>query len=84
MKKYGKEEDMNYKVGVIAGDGIGPEVTAEATRVLDAVGAKPNVMSSANESSSFPNGPETLNNRANIPSKKSNVAPRMMYRIAAS
>ena len=47
-------------------------------------GAKPNVMSSANESSSFPNGPETLNNRANIPSKKSNVAPRMMYRIAAS
>ena len=40
MKKYGKEEDMNYKVGVIAGDGIGPEVTAEATRVLDAVGAK--------------------------------------------
>ena len=31
---------MNFKVGVIAGDGIGPEVTAEATKVLDAVGKK--------------------------------------------
>ena len=31
---------MNFKVGVIAGDGIGPEVTAEATKVLDAVGQK--------------------------------------------
>lgn len=31
---------MNYKVGVIAGDGIGPEVVGEARKVLDAVGAK--------------------------------------------
>lgn len=31
---------MNFKVGVIAGDGIGPEVTAEAIKVLDAVGQK--------------------------------------------
>ncbi len=31
---------MNFKVGVIAGDGIGPEVTAEAQKVLDAVGKK--------------------------------------------
>ena len=31
---------MNFKVGVIAGDGIGPEVTAEATKVLDAIGQK--------------------------------------------
>ena len=31
---------MSYKVGVIAGDGIGPEVVAEARKVLDAVGAK--------------------------------------------
>ena len=38
---YGKEGiEMDFKVGVIAGDGIGPEVTAEATKVLDAVGQK--------------------------------------------
>ena len=28
---------MGYKVAVIAGDGIGPEVTAEAVKVLNAV-----------------------------------------------
>lgn len=31
---------MNYNVGVISGDGIGPEIVAEAKKVLDAVGAK--------------------------------------------
>lgn len=31
---------MNFNIGVIAGDGIGPEVTAEAVKVLDAVGEK--------------------------------------------
>ncbi|MBO6133425.1 MAG: 3-isopropylmalate dehydrogenase [Lachnospiraceae bacterium] len=31
---------MNYKIGCIAGDGIGPEITNEARKVLDAVGAK--------------------------------------------
>ena len=31
---------MEYKVGVISGDGIGPEIVAEARKVLDAVGAK--------------------------------------------
>ncbi|MBQ6844985.1 MAG: 3-isopropylmalate dehydrogenase [Agathobacter sp.] len=31
---------MDFKVGVIAGDGIGPEVTAEAIKVLDAIGQK--------------------------------------------
>ena len=30
---------MKYHVGVIAGDGIGPEITAEARKVLDKVGA---------------------------------------------
>ncbi len=30
---------MNYKVGVIAGDGIGPEITAEAWKVLEKVGS---------------------------------------------
>ena len=31
---------MNCKIGVISGDGIGPEVVAEAKKVLDAVGEK--------------------------------------------
>ncbi len=31
---------MNFKIGVIPGDGIGPEVVREARRVLDAVGQK--------------------------------------------
>ena len=31
---------MICKIGVIAGDGIGPEVVAEAQKVLDAVGTK--------------------------------------------
>ncbi len=30
---------MKYHVGVIAGDGIGPEITAEARKVLDKIGA---------------------------------------------
>ncbi|MCR5784247.1 MAG: 3-isopropylmalate dehydrogenase [Eubacterium sp.] len=31
---------MEYKVGVISGDGIGPEIVGEAKKVLDAVGKK--------------------------------------------
>ena len=31
---------MAYKIGVIKGDGIGPEVVTEAIKVLDAIGAK--------------------------------------------
>ena len=31
---------MEYNIAVVRGDGIGPEVIAEATKVLDAVGAK--------------------------------------------
>ncbi len=31
---------MNFKVGVIRGDGIGPEVVTEAVKVLDAIGTK--------------------------------------------
>lgn len=31
---------MNFNVGVISGDGIGPEIVTEAKKVLDAVGAK--------------------------------------------
>ena len=31
---------MEYKIGVISGDGIGPEIVAEAKKVLDAVGKK--------------------------------------------
>jgi 3-isopropylmalate dehydrogenase len=29
-----------YKIAVLPGDGIGPEVMAEATRVLDVIGKK--------------------------------------------
>lgn len=31
---------MNYKIAVVKGDGIGPEITASAIKVLDAVGVK--------------------------------------------
>ena len=31
---------MEYKIGVISGDGIGPEIVAEAKKVLDQVAAK--------------------------------------------
>ena len=31
---------MNFKIGVIRGDGIGPEVVTEAVKVLDAIGTK--------------------------------------------
>jgi len=31
---------MNYKIAVVSGDGIGPEITAAAVAVLDAVGKK--------------------------------------------
>ena len=31
---------MSYRVGVISGDGIGPEIVAEARKVLDCIGEK--------------------------------------------
>lgn len=31
---------MNFKIGVLAGDGIGPEIVDQAIKVMDAVGAK--------------------------------------------
>ncbi len=31
---------MNYNIAVLAGDGIGPEVTSQAKKVLDKVAAK--------------------------------------------
>ena len=31
---------MNYKIALIRGDGIGPEVVGEAVKVMDAVGEK--------------------------------------------
>ena len=31
------ETNMNYKIGAISGDGIGPEIVREARKVLDAV-----------------------------------------------
>lgn len=41
-------------------------------------GATPKVTSSAKESNSLPMFDETCNKRADIPSKKSNVAPRII------
>ena len=41
MKKE-RDETMSYKVGVIRGDGIGPEIVAEALKVLDKVAEKYN------------------------------------------
>ena len=32
---------MNYKIALIRGDGIGPEVVGEAVKVLDTVGENP-------------------------------------------
>lgn len=32
--------DMTYRIGVISGDGIGPEIVAEARKVLDCIGEK--------------------------------------------
>ena len=37
-----RDETMRYKVGVIRGDGIGPEIVAEALKVLDKVAEKYN------------------------------------------
>ena len=31
---------MNYKIAVVPGDGIGPEVVEQALRVLDKIGEK--------------------------------------------
>ena len=31
---------MDYKIAVLPGDGIGPEVTNESVRVLDAIGER--------------------------------------------
>jgi 3-isopropylmalate dehydrogenase len=31
---------MNYKIALIKGDGIGPEIVDEAVKVLDRVGVK--------------------------------------------
>ena len=42
LVKYGKEgkKDMSFKIGVIRGDGIGPEIVAEALKVMDKVAWK--------------------------------------------
>lgn len=40
-KAHGMEDlQMNYKIAVIPGDGIGPEIVREAVKVLDAAGKK--------------------------------------------
>ena len=40
MSSAGSAPDRAHRVAVIGGDGIGPEVTAEALKVLDAAGAR--------------------------------------------
>ena len=34
---------MGYRIGLIYGDGIGPEIVSQAKRILDAVSVKYNV-----------------------------------------
>jgi len=46
----------NHQIGVIGGDGIGPEVTAEAVKVLETV-SKPTI---SNCTSPLPHGTEPL------------------------
>ena len=58
-------------------------VLAKSENTIPA-GAKPNVMTSASESSSFPMGDETLSSRATNPSKKSKIAPIIMKIKASS
>ncbi len=40
MKQYGENPKMELKIAVLPGDGIGPEVVAEAVGVLEAVGRR--------------------------------------------
>ena len=41
MRKWnirrGRKRNMNLKIGVIKGDGIGPEIVTEAMKVLDKI-----------------------------------------------
>ena len=39
---------MEYKIAVLKGDGIGPEIVDVATKVLEKIGEKLNRMSRAN------------------------------------
>ena len=37
ISAFAEIEYMNYNIAIIPGDGIGPEVTAQAKKALDAV-----------------------------------------------
>ena len=39
MNKKGSKK-MNYKIALLKGDGIGPEIVDEAVKVLDKIGEK--------------------------------------------
>ena len=39
-RRRAEEQIMNYKIAVLAGDGIGPEICAGATKVLEKIGIK--------------------------------------------
>ena len=39
-RHFRREETMAHKVGIVGGDGIGPEVIAQGLRVIDAAGVQ--------------------------------------------
>ena len=57
-------------------------VSAVSSVKIIVAGATPNVITSANESNSFPIGDDTWSKRATIPSKKSNIAPMIINKKA--
>ena len=42
LRPYGLENNLNFKITLLPGDGIGPEVVGEAVRVLDVIARKYN------------------------------------------
>lgn len=40
LRLYGMENNLNFKITTLPGDGIGPEVVGEATKVLDVIANK--------------------------------------------
>ena len=39
-RPYGLEPTLNFNITLLPGDGIGPEVTSEAVRVLDVIASR--------------------------------------------
>ena len=60
----GRGDDMKATIVVLPGDGIGPEVTAEAVRVLEAVAQRGRARASRSTSSSWAAAPSTRHGTA--------------------